>query len=49
MEQKIYKDSFSKEFTQYQEFLEFLYERERNSHWERHESKTLELNAMDEA
>ena len=48
MEQKIYRDDFSVTLAKQQEFIEFLRERESNSRWERHESKEIRFNAMDD-
>ena len=45
---KIYEDAFTKEFAKQPEFLDFLNERENNSRWERHKSKDIRFNAMDE-
>ena len=48
MAQQIYEDAFTRTFANQDEFLEFLHERENNSHWERLESKEIQFKAMDE-
>ena len=49
MEQQIYEDAFIKTFVKQQDFLDFLYERENNSRWERHKSNDIRFNAINEA